>query len=164
MWLSCRCDINFFSSQEHLDTIEGAVMETGMRVVAGTHELQKVCRVMPHIWVSHVTHFHCDGNGDACGCWYSRTAKGMPSHVTHMSESCHTDEWVVSHIWMSHVTQMNGSCYTCECAMSHIWMRHVARMNASCHTYKWVMLHIWMSHVTHMNASCHTHEWFMSQI
>eukprot|EP00802_Teleaulax_amphioxeia_P008594 Tamp_08603.p3 GENE.Tamp_08603~~Tamp_08603.p3 ORF type:complete len:161 (+),score=31.05 Tamp_08603:1465-1947(+) len=30
--------------QEHLDTIEGAVMETGMRVVAGTNELQKAHR------------------------------------------------------------------------------------------------------------------------
>ena len=34
------------------------------------------------------------------------------SHVTHMNESCHTYEWVMSHIWMSHVTHMNESCHT----------------------------------------------------
>ena len=29
-----------------------------------------------------------------------------PCHVTHMNESCHTYEWVMSHIWMSHVTHI----------------------------------------------------------
>jgi len=62
--------------------------------------------------------------------------------------SCHTYEWVMSHIQMSHVTHMNVSC--------HLWLRlHVTHMNESCHTYEWVMSHIWMSHVTHMNESCH---------
>jgi len=28
------------------------------------------------------------------------------SHITHMNDSCHTHEWVMSHIWMSHVTCM----------------------------------------------------------
>ena len=30
-----------------------------------------------------------------------------------MNESCHTYEWVMSHMWMSHVTLMNESCHTC---------------------------------------------------
>jgi len=34
--------------------------------------------------------------------------------VTHMDESGHTYEWVMSHIWMSHVTHMNESCHTDE--------------------------------------------------
>jgi len=29
-------------------------------------------------------------------------------------------EWVMSHIWMSHVTHMNESCHTCEWVMSHM--------------------------------------------
>jgi len=55
-----------------------------------------------------------------------------------MHESCHTYEWVMSH--------MNESC--------HIWMSHV--------TYEWVIshmnesCHIWRSHVTY--------EWVMSYI
>jgi len=70
------------------------------------------------------------------------------SHVTRMNESCHTDEWVMSHMWMS--------CHKYEWVMSHIWMSHVTRMNESCQTHEWVMSHIWMSHVAHMNESCHT--------
>ena len=59
-----------------------------------------------------------------------------------MNESCHTYEWVMSHIWMSHVTHMNESCHTYEWFMSHvshIWMIHVAHINESWHTYEWVM-------------------------
>ena len=86
------------------------------------------------------------------------------SHVTHMNESCHTYEWVMSHIWMGHVTHMNESCHTYAWVMSHIRMHHVTHMNKSCYTYECVMSHIWMSHVTYMNASCHTYEWVMSHI
>jgi len=83
-------------------------------------------------------------------------------HVTRMNESCHTYEWVMSHIWMSRVTHVNASCHTYEWVMSHIWMSHVTHINESCHTCECVMSHIWMSHVTHMNESCHTYEWVMS--
>jgi len=43
-----------------------------------------------------------------------------------MNESCHTYEWVMSHIWMIHVTHMT-----------------------------WVMSHICMSQITHMQESSH---------
>ena len=86
------------------------------------------------------------------------------SHVTHMNESCHTCEWVMSHIWMSHVTHVNESCHICEWVMSHIWMSHVTHVNESCHTYEWVMSHIWMSHVTRMSESSHAYEWDMSHL
>ena len=109
------------------------------------------------------------------------------------STSCHTYEWVMSHIWMSHVTRTVW-CNSCICGMtasigicgmtnrygevksqvlgrqsrgyimSHIWMSHGTHMNESCHTYEWVMLHIWISHVTHMNESCRTYEWVMAHI
>ena len=80
-----------------------------------------------------------------------------------MNESCHTYEWVMSHIWMSHVTHMNESCHTWEWVMSHIWvvvshiwMSNLAHVNESRDTYEWVMSHIWMRNVTHMNETCHT--------
>jgi DNA-directed RNA polymerase subunit N (RpoN/RPB10) len=87
------------------------------------------------------------------------------SLVTHMNESCHTYESVMSHIWMIHgtprmsyVTHKNESCYTCERAMSHIWMSHMAHMKESCHKYEWVsnalcyrysdiILRTWICHV-----------------
>jgi len=34
--------------------------------------------------------------------------------------SCHTYEWVMSHIWVSHVTHMSESCHTYEWFTSHI--------------------------------------------
>jgi len=91
------------------------------------------------------------------------------SHVTHMSESCHTYEWVMSHIWVSHVTHMSESCHTYEWVMSlHCYtipltastVTHLLA-NESCHTYEWVM-----SHVTHLfaNESCHTYERIMSHV
>ena len=61
---------------------------------------------------------------------------------------------------MSHVTRMNESCHTYEWVMSHVWMSHVTRMNESCHTYEWVMSHVWMSHVTHIQMS-RRHKWVM---
>jgi len=89
------------------------------------------------------------------------------SHVTHMKASCHTDECVVSHPYMSHVIhiaeftpthlgRMNESCHTRD---KHIWMSHVThthlgRMNKSCHTRG---EQIWMSHVTHVADFAPTH-------
>jgi len=93
------------------------------------------------------------------------------SHVTSMNESCHTNDWVMSHIWMRHVTHVDDHpyvlsfhlllqlCHTRECVMQYLWMSHVTRVNESCHMYAWVMSHIRMSLVTHMNKSCHIHEW-----
>jgi len=48
-----------------------------------------------------------------------------------VNESCHTYEWVMSHIWMSHVTHTNESC--------HIRMSHATHTNKSWNTYEWVM-------------------------
>ena len=86
------------------------------------------------------------------------------SHVTRMNQSCHTNEWVMSYMWISHVTHwllttwrtefpwnMNESCHTYGWVTSHKWMSHV--------TYKWVMSHIG----TYLNhGSLMTYEWIMS--
>jgi len=78
--------------------------------------------------------------------------------------SCHTYEWVMSHVWMGQVTHMNESCHTYEWVMSHIWfspsrwMHPANRMNESCHLYEWVMPHVWISHVAHMNESWQSFE------
>jgi len=102
------------------------------------------------------------------------------SHVTHMNESCHTYEWVMSHIWMSHVTHMNESCHTYEWVMSPMWMSYVW---APCEwvTCKWGKSRMWITRknsyrhhvrvggdaVSHTSAaewSCHTCEWVMSHV
>ena len=48
-------------------------------------------------------------------------------HVTRMNESCHTYEWVMSHIWIRHVTHINEACHTYEWVMSHLAVRFRAR-------------------------------------
>jgi len=59
-----------------------------------------------------------------------------------MNESCHTYEWVMSHIWMSHITHTDELCHTCKWIASNIRMDHITHINGSCHRYEWVMLHI----------------------
>ena len=122
--------------------------------------------------LSHLLHWAmfacvCDCYSFLCSLWWGvpvpsscHTFEWVMSHiwmscVTYMHESCHTYEWVVSHIWMSRVTRMNESCHTYECVMSQIWMSHVTHMNEWCHVYEWVMSHTWIRHVTHTNESCH---------
>jgi len=116
------------------------------------------------------------------------------SNVTHMRTSCHTWEWVMSHIewvinaichrieFMHHVTPMNEwwhvwmSHGTYEWVMAHISTSYVtyewvmALVSISHATYEWVMTYmneswqIWLGHVTHIDESCHTYEWFVSHI
>jgi len=56
-------------------------------------------------------------------------------YVTHINESCHIYEWVMTHTYI-YADLFPGIC------MSHIWMRHVTYMNESCHMYEWGMSHI----------------------
>jgi len=80
-------------------------------------------------------------------------------HITHMNESCHTHEWVMSHM---QVEGSDGELIRHKIVMLHIWMSHV--------TYDWVMSHVWHAdervrvsvahihdHITHMNESCHSY-------
>ena len=64
-------------------------------------------------------------------------------HVTHRNESCHTYEWILSHMW-------NESCHTYDKIMTHVW-------NESCHMYDRVMTHMW-------NESCHTYARVMTHV
>ena len=63
----------------------------------------------------------------------------------------------MSHIWVSHVAHMSESCHTYEWVMPHIWVSHATHMSESCHTYEWVMPHIWVNHITYINETRLTH-------
>ena len=69
------------------------------------------------------------------------------SHVTHMNESYHTYEWVMSHTWKSHVTHMNESCPISE------WVR--SRINESCHTHTHAHTHTQEALFSHHNGIIH---------
>jgi len=123
-----------------------------------THVTQTSChtheRVTSHIKRSHGT--------------------GLNNHVTHMNESCHTYEWVMTY----QNRQIDVLCHTYESSdtsgwvMSHVWMSHVTHMNESCdtyvnescHTYEWVMSHEnrRIDALCHTYESCHTYGWVMA--
>jgi len=109
-----------------------------------------------------------------------------------MNESCHTYEWVMSHIWMRHVTaeprirhtwsyicifyyyllnllrfinlNLDPYCYCCLKPRLHIWMRHVTRINELRRTDELFMSHVWTSRVTRMNESFFTCKRVMSHV
>jgi len=87
----------------------------------------------------------------------------MNEYGTHMSESWHRCEWVMSHVWMSHGTCVDESCHTCECVMSFVWISLGTHMSESCHTYEWVLWSVW-NIMTHMNRSRHMYEYVMAHI
>jgi len=62
------------------------------------------------------------------------------------------------HVWMSHVTHVNESWHTYECVMSHIWMSHVTPMNASCQTHR---APPWQT-CRGVNNTRHMYEWVTS--
>ena len=100
----------------------------------------------------------------------------LRSHVTRMNESCHTYEWVMSHVWRSHVTRMNESCHTYEWVTSYIWKHTNESWHRGWTSFNmwrshgtksfpngcgdlwgiWVMAYVRMRHVTHINKSCPT--------
>ena len=93
--------------------------------------LSHMC-IKTHVYLSQDSLIHSNVWHDSVICWREGWSTWM-SHVTHMNESCHAYEWVMSLIWMSHGT-----------------------MNESWRTYKQDMIHTWTSHGTHVNESRHT--------
>jgi len=54
------------------------------------------------------------------------------SHVTHMNESRHADEWVLSCICYTSRRDINTTCH------SHEWVRSVTHINESCLSHTWI--------------------------
>jgi len=81
-----------------------------------------------------------------------------------LNTSCHTFEYVMSHVWICHVIHLNTSCHTFEYVVSYTWIRRVIHLNTSCHTFEYVVSYIWIRRVTHLNTSCHTFEYVVSYI
>jgi len=85
------------------------------------------------------------------------------------NESCHTHEWVMSHMRMSPVTHVNGTNYTCERVMSHVWtdgsrmtwLIHVCDTTHPCVWHDSFMYVIRLIHVCDMTHSCMWHDSFM---
>jgi len=138
--------------------------------------------------ISCVTHMH-----ESCPRWISHayeevishtykshvTNMNKSSHVTHMHESCRTNEWGMSHIWMSltltseswptwisHVTQINEPCHKPDAWVMSPWpLEHTYPIPT--HSHVWYDLFIWdMTHSYVWHASFVTsqlvHVWAMT--
>jgi len=64
------------------------------------------------------------------------------SHVTHVNESCHTQQRVMSHPTMSPVTHMSKTESRAREEWVTWFMSHVLQKNESCHTQQRVTSHI----------------------
>ena len=85
-------------------------------------------------------------------------AWGIKDYVTHMNDSCHKNDWVMTHIWMSYVTRMKSSRRSNKCATSHVWRSHVTEINTSRYTHECVTSHTWMHFGTRIKLTRHTYE------
>jgi len=143
----------------------------------------KPAAVVSHISMSHMTHINESWHiqdvtlatsasaflfgeirqSDSGGARWQRGCKPPVSvcRVTHIDESSHTYQRVMSPIWMSYVTHkaihkslqyychfMNSSCHTYQCNTSHISTRHVEGINT---TYKTQNLEA--SSITHTHTT-----------
>ena len=66
-------------------------------------------------------------------------------YVTHMHESRHAYEVVMSHVWIRPVTYVNASHHTYRWIMSHVRRSYVSS--------EWAMSNTQRSHATHVNTS-----------
>jgi len=155
---------------------------------------------MPHTWLRHVT--HVTESRHTCDWVMSHlsiaTFTNCESKKPNLRELCHIWNWVMSHMWLSHVTYVTESCHTCDVSPSPIvntthqsCERYATFVTESCHTCDWVtshmclshvthvmfhhhqlstlhtkfardMPHLWLRHVTHVTESCHTCDWVTS--
>ena len=97
-------------------------------------------------------------------------------HLTRLRHTVHTNEWVMSHLWMSDCTpqkitihmnesfmpiHMNETCHTCEWVIAlrkrsqYTWMSHSCQYTWMSHSCQYT----WMSHVTLVNEWLHAHIW-----
>ena len=97
---------------------------------------------MLHIWMSH------RHTSNMCGTthpyvWHDSFIWVMPhiwmSHVTHMNESCHTSEWVMSHILHLCVARPVFVLHTTLiiCVSCNIRHRHISCICGTPHLYLW---------------------------
>jgi len=135
-----------------------------MWISHGTHEC--VTAHISRAWIQVFSVLLQCGSGCCCSVFCCSVLQDADSAVG-ISDVCRTNEsvWVKLHLWMSHVTRMTESCHTYEWVMSCMFLMHVIRTSQyeSNHTYELAMLHSWTSHITHINEShvqmSHTYEW-----
>ena len=133
MWMSHVTRMN-----ESYHTYEWVISHIQMSHVTRTNESCHTYEwVMSHIWMRHVTR-----TNESCPTYEWVMSHSRYTRATLRADlRAHIHEWVMSHVWMSishiwmrHVTHMNESYHTYDWVMSRSWMSHITRMNESCYT------------------------------
>jgi len=115
---------------------------------------------MTHSYVWHDSFIRVTWLIHMCDC----CTAPRPVYVTHMNESCHTYEWVVSHIWMSraYVSLLHRTA-PCICDMTHsyVWHNPLIRVTWLIH-----MCHcctaprpVYVTWLIHMCDTTHSYVW-----
>jgi len=110
---------------------------------------------MTHLYVWHDSHVNesCHTGRAHAGQWRTRSDDEQCHMLT---ESCHTNTWVMSHTWTSQVTHTNEACHIHERVMSHVWMSCLTGSHVSQRMSLWDMTHVSETWVMG-HESCFTH-------
>jgi len=92
---------------------------------------------------------------------YARQYSAYRWVASRIHESCHTNNPVVSQIFMSHVTLMDETCHTHSWNMPHISKKHVTwNMSYTFMNASWIsVIHLWMLNHDSACETCHTSWW-----
>ena len=116
------------------------------RVISLSHvtRINKSCQ-----WCDWYTwHLHVSESSQTLACgWVKHWGKASSRHVT---ESRHTYQPVVSHVWIYRKTRLY--IWTSHVTCTNVWTSNVAHINERCHTCE------------HVNTWCCTYEWVMSHV
>ena len=66
--------------------------------------------------------------------------------------------------WLYEIDDANESCPSNEWDTSHIFMNHFPITNESCHAYDWVLSHLRMSHSNTLASYDRRNNWVMSMV
>ena len=154
IWRKSWCSRFFFvSKKESHVTREWIMTHIWVRHVRYSIWLERWCSKK-----NTSTELHLEWRTCEYGVWHIWREYGCSCKTFTISSR----KWVMSHVWrfrgVRHVTHVNESCHTYEWVTSHMWISPVTHVDKSYHTYEWVMSHLWMGHVIHMNGPCHTYE------
>ena len=130
---STSSDLDVVSISEASDSVSSTPQQFVVRIerLASScilRTLKRVINELMNLWPAYSTFVLPTDMNKSCGAY--------DEFFTHLNASCHVYMYDhVAHIWMSHVTHMSWSCCTYEWVMSREWvMSHMWRSHV-----EWIM-------------------------
>ena len=133
--IPCDSPLRFWLSQAGVPCTKAAANSRGLARLCNVFTsrnlfVRMISKSAPSSGMSHVTQMN---ESWALGSHSLQSIREMMKWVTsHANEMCHV--WMNPVTYARVLTHTNQSCHTYEWVMSHIWMGHLIRENESCHT------------------------------